>query len=103
MTPSAPDTQPGRETAKQLLVQLTTIFPDFKIVIQDTLEDGNKVVVRSQITGTQRQPFVGLPAKGRSIDIQAIDIQELKDGKIVRTWHSEDWMTGLHQLGFFER
>jgi steroid delta-isomerase-like uncharacterized protein len=102
-TPSAPDAQPGRETAKQLLVQLTTIFPDFKIVIQDTLEDGNKVVVRSQITGTQRQPFVGLPAKGRSIDIQAIDIQELKDGKIVRTWHSEDGMTGLHQLGFFER
>ena len=93
----------GRETAKQLLVQLTSIFPDFKIVIQDTLEDGNKVVVRSQITGTQRQPFVGLPAKGRSINIQAIDIHELKDGKIVRTWHSEDWMTGLHQLGLFER
>jgi len=46
---------------------------------------------------------MGLPAKGRSINIQAIDIHELMDGKIVRTWHSEDWMTGLHQLGLFER
>ena len=24
---------------------------------------------------------------------------ELKGGKIARTWHSEDWMTGLTQLG----
>src|SRR5207253_5332894 len=102
-TPSAPDIKPGREAAKDLLVQLTTIFPDFKIVIEDTLEDGSKVVVRSQITGTQRKAFVGLLAKGRSIDIQAIDIHELKDGKIIRTWHAEDWMTGLHQLGLFER
>jgi hypothetical protein len=22
---------------------------------------------------------------------------------IVRTWHMEDWMTGLHQLGILER
>src|SRR5438034_753855 len=58
---------------------------------------------RSRITGTQRKGFMGLPAKGRSINIQAIDIHELMDGKIVRTWHSEDWMTGLHQLGLFER
>jgi hypothetical protein len=34
--------------------------------------------------------------------IQTIDIHELNDGKIIRTWHSEDWLTALHQLGAFE-
>jgi hypothetical protein len=24
-------------------------------------------------------------------------------GKIVRTWHTEDWMSGLHQLGVFDK
>jgi hypothetical protein len=42
---------------------------------------------------------MGFPAKNRTMTIQAIDIHEFKDGKIVRTWHTEDWMTGLHRLG----
>ncbi len=69
----------------------------------EILQDGNKVIVRSEITGTQRGPFMGFPAKSRKMTIQAIDIHEVKDGKIVRTWHTEDWMTGLHQLGVFDK
>jgi steroid delta-isomerase-like uncharacterized protein len=86
-----------------LLVRLTTIFPDFNIEIRDMIQEGNKVVVRSEITGTQAETFMGFPSKRRKISIQAIDIHEFEDGKIVRTWHSEDWMTGLRQLGVFEK
>ena len=46
---------------------------------------------------------MGFPAKNRKMSIQAIDIHEFKDGKIVRTWHTEDWMSGLHQLGVFDK
>lgn len=73
------------------------------MAIQDVLQDGNKVVVRSEISGTQTLPFMGVPARQRKLAIQAIDIHEFKDGKIVRTWHTEDWMTGLLQLGAFEK
>ena len=45
---------------------------------------------------------MGFPSKGRKIAIQAIDIHEFEDGKIVRTWHSEDWLTGLRQMGVFD-
>ena len=101
--PPAPDQPAGPEGAKQILVQLGTTFPDLKIKIEDILQDGNKVVVRSTITGTQKGPLLGFPAKNRSMSIQATDIHEFKDGKILRTWHTEDWMTGLHQLGVFEK
>jgi steroid delta-isomerase-like uncharacterized protein len=97
--PPAPNQPPGAEGAKQILVELTTAFPDLKIKIEDVLQDGNKVIVRSEISGTQRNPLVGFPAKNRRMAIQAIDIHEFKDGKILRTWHTEDWLTGLHQLG----
>jgi len=30
-------------------------------------------------------------------------VHEFKDGKIIRTWHTEDWMSGLRQLGVFEK
>ena len=61
------------------------------------------MVVRSEISGIQTKPFMGIPARNRKLVIQAVDIHEFKDGKIVRTWHTEDWMTGLHQLGAFEK
>ena len=97
--PPAPAQPPGPEGAKQILVQLGTTFPDLSIKIEDILQDGNKVVVRSTISGTQKGPFLEFPAENRKMTIQAVDIHEIKDDKIVRTWHTEDWMTGLHQLG----
>jgi len=101
--PPAPDQPPGPEGAKQILTELTTAFPDLSIKIQEVLQDGNKVIVRSEISGTQRAALMGFPAKDRRMAIQAIDIHEFKDGTIIRTWHTEDWMTGLHQLGVFEK
>lgn len=101
--PAAPGQPAGREGAKHLLVELTTAFPDLAVTIEEILQEGNKVIVRSAITGTQRETFMGFPAKNRTMTIQAIDIHEFTGGKIVRTWHTEDWLTGLHQLGVFEK
>ena len=101
--PAAPGQPPGREGMKHLIVQLTTTFPDLKVTNEEILQDGNKVIVRSQLTGTQRGDFVGLATKNRAVNIMAIDIHEFRDGKIVRTWHTEDWLSGLHQLGAFEK
>jgi steroid delta-isomerase-like uncharacterized protein len=101
--PAAPGQPTGREGMKYILDQLTTTFPDLKVTIEEILQDGNKIIVRSEITGTQRKIFMGFPAKNRTMTIIAIDIHEFKDGKIVRTWHTEDWLTGLHQLGVFEK
>jgi steroid delta-isomerase-like uncharacterized protein len=100
--PPAPGQAPGPEGAKQILVQLGTTFSDLKIKIQEILQDDNKLVVRSTISGTQRAPFVGRPSKNRSMTIQAVDIHEVKNGRIIQTWHTEDWMSGLHQLGLLE-
>jgi steroid delta-isomerase-like uncharacterized protein len=100
--PSPPGTVLGPEGVKPLLAQLTTTFPDLKLTIEDILQDGNKVVVRARMAGTQKQPFMSFPSKNRKMDIQVVDIHEFKDGRIIRTWHTEDWMTGLRQLGVFE-
>jgi steroid delta-isomerase-like uncharacterized protein len=80
-----------------------TTFPDLKLTIEDILQEGDKVVVRARMAGTQKDAFMGFPSKNRKMDIQVVDIHEFKDGKIVRTWHTEDWMSGLRQLGVFEK
>jgi len=101
--PSPPGTPAGPEGVKPLLAGLTTTFPDLKLTIEDILQEGDKVVVRARMAGTQKEAFMGFPSKNRKMDIQVVDIHEFKDGKIVRTWHTEDWMSGLRQLGVFEK
>ena len=101
--PPAPNQPPGPAGARKILVELTTAFPDLDIRIEDVLQDGDKVIVRSTISGTHRGALMDFPTKNRRMSIQAVDIHEFKDGKIERTWHTEDWLTGLHQLGVFEK
>ena len=101
--PPAPHQPAGPAGARQILAELTTAFPDLDIKVEDVLQEGNKVIVRSKISGTQSGALMGFPAKNRKMSIQAIDIHEFKNGKIVRTWHTEDWMSGFHQLGLFEK
>lgn len=97
--PSPPSAPPGPAAAKQTLVKLRTAFPDFDIKVDDVIREGDKVVVRSTITGTQKGPWLGMPATGRAMRIQAVDIHQFERGQVIRTWHTEDWMTGLRQLG----
>lgn len=74
------------------------LMPDLDWAVQAMHQDGDTVVVRSRATGTPVAPFFGVDGEGRSFDVMAIDIHELEDGKIVRTYHVEDWATALQQL-----
>lgn len=74
------------------------MIPDLNWAVQDMHQDGDFVTVRSRATGTPIAPFFGVDGQGRSFDIMTIDIHQLEDGKIVKTWHVEDWAGALQQL-----
>jgi steroid delta-isomerase-like uncharacterized protein len=78
--PAAPGQPSGRKGVEFILDDLSRAFPDFTIIPAEILRDGNKVVVRSELTGTQRAQFMGFPAKNRRMAIQTIDIHEFKEG-----------------------
>ena len=74
------------------------LLPDLNWAIQDLHDSGDFVTVRSRATGTPVAPFFGVDGEGRSFDIMTIDIHELADGKIIRSYHVEDWAGALQQL-----
>ncbi|MEM1362112.1 MAG: ester cyclase [Pseudomonadota bacterium] len=74
------------------------LIPDLNWAVQDMHVDGNVVTVRSRATGTPVGPLFGVDGQGRGFDILTIDIHELEDGKIVRSYHVEDWAGALGQL-----
>lgn len=99
--PSPADAPAGPQGVKPIFTRLITTFPDLKLTIKDILQDGDKVVVRAEMTGTQKEAFMGFVSRNRVMAIQVVDIHQVKDGQIIRTWHTEDWMSGLRQLGVF--
>ncbi len=74
------------------------LIPDLNWAVEEMLQDGNRFVVRSRATGTPVGPMFGVDGQGRGFDILAIDIHTVEDGKIVRSYHVEDWSTALRQL-----
>ena len=61
-------------------------------------QDANFVTVRSRASGTPASPMFGVDGECRRFDIVTIDIHELEDGKIARSYHVEDWAGALGQL-----
>jgi predicted ester cyclase len=76
-------------------------FPDRKVHIEEILAEGDTVVVRARITGTNDGgfPLFDVPANGSKIDIPFVGIYRLRDGKIVSHWGLNDALTLMMQLG----
>ncbi|MEO1191244.1 MAG: ester cyclase [Pseudomonadota bacterium] len=74
------------------------LIPDLNWSVQAMHQDGAFVTVRSRATGTPVAPLFGAGGQGQSFDIMTIDIHEIEDGKIARSYHVEDWAGALRQL-----
>ena len=74
------------------------LIPDLNWAVEEMIQEGNRVVVRGRATGTPKGPLFGVDGKGKKFDILTIDIHTVEDGKIVRTYHVEDWAGALRQL-----
>ena len=59
-------------------------FPDLQLAAEDILSSGDKAVARARATGTHQGEFMGIPATGKSIDVQLIDIIRFGDDGLAR-------------------
>ncbi len=75
------------------------LVPNLKWEIQEMLQDGNKIVVRSTASGSPRGDFMGTSLDGsRSFKIMTIDIHTVEHNQISEIYHLEDWATAIKQL-----
>ncbi|MEV7416154.1 ester cyclase [Streptomyces sp. NPDC089919] len=75
-------------------------FPDLHVVVEDWIEQGDKIVQRFTARGSHSgAEYYGIPASGRSFEISGIVIDHFVDGKIVESWFSMDGMELAQQLG----
>src|SRR5438876_2443957 len=88
----------GRDNSIRVVGGFAKSIPDMKFDIKEVLVSGDRVIVRGEVSGTPAGDLFGAAHSGKSFRIMAIDIQTIKDGRIVRTYHLENWLSALGQL-----
>ena len=89
----------GSEGLKQTVTMFRTAFPDLQFSVEDMIAEGDKVVSRITMRGTHKGEFMGIPATGKTITVQAIDIIRFANGKAVEHWGVTDSAAMMEQLG----
>src|SRR4051794_36614029 len=69
----------GREGVKEFFRMFKTAFPDAKFTPEQMIAEGDVVMARVKVRGTHQGEFMGVPATGKPIEVQAIDIVKFKD------------------------
>jgi predicted ester cyclase len=94
-----PGTPGGLKGVKQTLTMYLTAFPDLHFTVEDIIAEGDKVVARLTVRGTQQGVFMGIPPTGKQTTSTAIDINRIVGDKSVEHWLNMDTLGLLQQLG----
>ena len=93
LAPGSPD---GLEGHHLMLMGVRAAFPDMKMTLNQVITDSDKVVDHWTCKGTHTGEFFGVPATGRSISFDGMDVALIRNGQISELWHVED-IAGLMQ------
>ncbi|WP_446041131.1 ester cyclase [Streptomyces sp. SID1121] len=90
---------PGPDGWKGTTGYLRSVLADLTFTIEDIVVDGDRVAVRHVTSGKQVAELLGIPATGRQVAVRASDYHQIEGGRIVRSWHLEDYYGVVQQLG----
>lgn len=78
---------------------IRSAFPDFHLVIEDQIAEGDKVGTRVTFHGTHQGEFRGIAPTGKQIEYSGVAIDRIVGGKAVEMWHLANQLALLQQVG----
>ena len=92
----------GSANVAGLFASVVAAFPDAHITIDDIFGQAGQVVVRVVVSGTQQGAILGIPASGRHVQWDGVDVYRLSHGKISNIWAGDDWTAILNDTGTYK-
>jgi steroid delta-isomerase-like uncharacterized protein len=93
-----PANAPGREGFR-LRVQMLNSALNPSISFGEFLAEGDLVAFSWTMKGSHQGPFAGVPATGKGVTVEGINIERFEDGMIVEHWSQFDLAGALRQIG----
>lgn len=98
-SPGLPNPTPGPNGLKPIIAAIRMGFPDLHFQIDDIVISEDKVAVRCTMKGTHLGDLFGMPPTGKKVNVNQMQIEYIKDGKIVEHWRQSDDIGMMKQLG----
>lgn len=95
----APGQGPGRDGLRDFLSGFLTAFPDLTWTVQETVGQGDTVAAWSIWEGKHEGEFMGIPATGRQVSVEAWTFDRFRDGGMASSRILMDQFGLLRQLG----
>ena len=99
MNPTDPQAVRGPEGVKELANMYRSAFPDVRLIIEEQVAEGDKVVTRWIAYGTHQGEMMGIAPTGNQVRVEGITISHIQEGKIVQEWELFDTLGLMQQLG----
>lgn len=96
---TSPENIVGIENFKAYYKNFLTGFSDIKFSIVNVFGQDDNIVKHWNFKGTHTGDFFGIPATGKSVDIDGVTLVKMKDGKIAQEQDFMDNMLFMQQLG----
>src|SRR5919106_786490 len=93
-----PNLPTNKEGFKQFIYLLWKAFPDIRIIFEDIIIEGNKVVCRYYLTGTHKGEFGDLQSTGKKFKVNGMTEFSFSNAKILERWNLVDIVSLKEQL-----
>lgn len=74
-----------RSKAGKATFKPSSLFSEYKLKVEDTIEEGDKVVVRWRLRGTWSEPFLGIKPTNKPIEVTGVNVYRFEGDKIVES------------------
>jgi len=90
---------PGVKGTMQASEVYRSAFPDAKIVVEETIAEADKVVIRWSGYATHKGPFLDVPPTNKRVTLEGITIFRVEKGRVAEQWGELNLFGILRQLG----
>jgi steroid delta-isomerase-like uncharacterized protein len=97
--PSHPEPLRGPAGYMEVIGMMRGAFPDVAWTLEEMVTEGDTVAARFTMRGTHDGEFLGIPASGNKISVQAMNFFYLADGRIVGERAQPDLLGVMQQIG----
>jgi steroid delta-isomerase-like uncharacterized protein len=88
-----PGQPPGGAGGEYVVTTMHTAHPDLRFTIEDLVAEGDRVAIRWTLRGTNTGPLLGRPPSGRPVELAALVIFRMAEGRIAERWAG--WKPGF--------
>ncbi len=89
----------GLEYLKLLAQSLFDAFPDVFFIVEDVIQQEDRLAARLTLEGTQKGEFAGIPATGKRMKVYDFAMYRIRGGKFTDVWSLVDMFGLREQLG----